>query len=298
MKLAFKTPAKINLGLHILSKRDDGYHEMETLLQMVTLYDHIELETLPNGIELICDKPGIPSDDTNLAVRAARLLKEAFPGKTTGVRIKLDKHIPAGAGLGGGSGNAAGVLMGLNVLWDLKLRREELAPLAAQLGSDIPFFLTSACALGTGRGEILTPVQPSKKFSVLLIFPGFPIATAWVYGSLKLKLTRPENNISILQKFLSQSDIACLGSELYNDLEPVVIQRFPVIQTIKGRLLDQQAKGSLMSGSGSAVFGIFDNFEQAKAAYANIEENDWERALAETVCDLSEFLPEVILNYP
>ncbi len=297
MKLTLKTPAKINLGLHIHRKRRDGYHELETLLQMVSFYDELGLEPLTSGIELECDTPGIPTDDTNLAYRAARLLQETCKAGDRGVRIQLKKNIPSGAGLGGGSGNAAGVLLGLNRLWDLKMSRNHLASLAAELGSDVPFFLTAPCALGTGRGERLEPLTPSSKFQVLLVFPGFPVSTSWAYQNLKLKLTKRENNISILRKFLSQSDIACLGLWLYNDLEPLVIQRFPEIQAIKEQLKAQKAKGVLLSGSGSTVFGIFDDPEQAKTACAELK-GDWDRFFTVTVVSFSEFLPEEILTYP
>ena len=297
MKLKFKTPAKVNLGLHIRRKRRDGFHELETILQMVSLYDELELETLSSGIELKCDTPGIPTDDTNLAFKAALLLQESFQVKDRGVRIRLKKNIPSGAGLGGGSGNAAGVLMGLNRLWNLNLRQETLSVLSSELGSDVPFFLTSPCALGVGRGERLETLKPCSKFHVLLVFPGFPIATSWVYQNLKLKLTKRENNINISRKNLSLSNIASLGSQLHNDLEPTVIQRFPEIQVIKDGLRAQGALGVLLSGSGSTVFGLFDDLEKARVACANLN-GDWERVITETIGSFSEFLPEEILNYP
>ena len=297
MKLKFRTPAKVNLTLNILRKREDGFHELETILQMVSLYDELELESLPLGIELECDTPGIPTDETNLACKAALLLQETCRVEDRGVRIRLKKNIPFGAGLGGGSGNAAGVLMGLNRLWNLNMSREKLAILAAELGSDVPFFVTSPCALGVGRGEQLEVLAPCSKFQVLLVFPGFPIATPWVYQNLKLKLTKRENNISILRKFLSQSDVARLGSRLYNDLEPLVIQRFPEIQVVKDQLKAHKAEGVLLSGSGSTVFGIFDDPEQAKTACAELK-GDWECIVTETVVSFSEFLPEKVLAYP
>jgi len=160
MKIKFKTPAKINLGLHIHGKREDGFHELETIFQMVSLYDDVELELLSSGIKLECDMPGVPTDDTNLVCKAALLLRQSYQVEGKGVSIRLKKKIPFGAGLGGGSGNAAGVLMGLNRLWDLNIEREKLLTLAAELGSDVPFFLTSPCALGMGRGEQLKALKP------------------------------------------------------------------------------------------------------------------------------------------
>jgi 4-diphosphocytidyl-2-C-methyl-D-erythritol kinase len=296
MKIKFKTPAKINLGLHIHGKREDGFHELETIFQMVSLYDDVELELLSSGIKLECDTPGVPTDDTNLVCKAALLLRQSYQVEGKGVSIRLKKNIPFGAGLGGGSGNAAGVLMGLNRLWDLNIEREELLALAAELGSDVPFFLTSPCALGMGRGEQLKVLKPCAKFQVLLVFPGFPVATSWVYQNLKLKLTKRENNISILRKNLSLSDITSLGSRLYNDLEPVVIQRFPEVQVVKDELEAWGALGVLLSGSGSTVFGIFDDPEKARVACAGLN-GTWERVIVETIESLTEFFPEDILNY-
>lgn len=150
-KLQFKTPAKINLGLHIHKKRDDGFHELETLFQMVAWFDELEMEKTSEGVELFCDSPGIPKDEGNLVIKAARLLQNRFPGKCGGVKIKLQKNIPSGAGLGGGSGNAAGALLALNVLWDLKIPKSELIKMASALGSDVPFF--SDVALRNWKGQ-------------------------------------------------------------------------------------------------------------------------------------------------
>ena len=297
MKLKFKTPAKINLGLHIHGKREDGFHELETIFQMVCLYDDVELELLSSGINIECDTLGVPTDHTNLAFKAASLLQKSYCVQGKGVSIRLKKKIPFGAGLGGGSGNAAGVLMGLNRLWGLKIKREKLITLAAELGSDVPFFLKSPCALGKGRGEQLKTLKPCSKFQVLLVFPGFPIATSWVYQNLRLKLTKRPNNISILRKNLSLSDIKSLGLNLYNDLEPVVIQRFPEVQIVKDELWALGALGVLLSGSGSTVFGIFDDPKKARAAYEGLN-GDWERVISETIQSFAEFFPEEILNYP
>ena len=297
MKLKFKTPAKVNLGLHVHGKREDGFHELETIFQMVSLFDDVELELLSSGIKLECDMPGIPTDDTNLVCKAALLLRKSYQVEGKGVSIRLKKKIPFGAGLGGGSSNAAGVLMGLNRLWDLNIEREKLFTLAAELGSDVPFFLTSPCALGKGRGERLKVLEPCSKFQVLLVFPGFPIATSWVYQNLRLKLTKRPNNISILRKNLSLSDITSLGSQLYNDLESVVIQKFPEVKVVKDELWAWGALGVLLSGSGSTVFGIFDDPEKAQVACASLN-GDWERVVTETIESFTEFYPEEILNYP
>ncbi len=294
--ISFKTPAKVNLGLHILGKREDGFHELETLFQMVNWCDEIKLERLSHGLELVCNQPDIPADEGNLAVKAARLLETRCPDRYKGVRIHLKKNIPHGAGLGGGSGNAAGVLLGLNSLWDLKLKRKDLILIASELGSDVPFFLLSPCAIGRGRGEILESVKSSIRFYVLMVYPGFAVSTAMVYGNLKLNLTKRENNINILKNFLLQSEFAQLGAAWSNDLEPIVFQEYPGISGIKKEMLALGAKGALLSGSGSTVFGIFDNPETAKSAYTRLERAEFRLFLAESVVSLSELYPEEMLR--
>ena len=294
-KLQFKTPAKINLGLHIHKKREDGFHELETLFQMVALYDELEVEGTPEKVELFCNSPGIPNDETNLVVKAARLLQKNFSGKYGGVKIKLKKNIPSGAGLGGGSGNAAGILLALNHLWDLNIPRKDLIAMSSELGSDVPFFLMSPCAIGTGKGEILEPIENPIKFYILMVYPNLPLSTRWVYGNLKLKLTKPENNISILANFLIRSEFAQLGTALYNDLAPVVFQRYPEILEIKNELLRSGAGGALLSGSGSTVFGIFDNPDLAKKVLARFAGKKYKVFLAKSITSFSEFFPDEMI---
>ena len=299
MKLVYKTPAKINLGLYVIAKRPDGYHEVETLLQMVSLYDEVELETINANIELDCNHPGVPSDSSNLAAKAAILLKEVFPErKDLGCRIKLKKNIPVGAGLGGGSGNAAGILWGLNVLWDLKMDRQGLMKLAAKLGSDVPFFLCSPLAQATGRGEKVEFLQPAKKMNVMLVFPRISIAASTAYSGNNLKLTSGRNNISMLKKNLSRHGCAGLGKLLHNDLEPVVLKDFPDVRELKEKLESFNPEGVLLSGSGSTVFAIFANADEAKQAQTACKGANWDTFLTETISDFSEFLPEQMLNYP
>ena len=294
--ISFKTPAKVNFGLHILGKREDGFHELETLFQMVNWCDEIKIECLSRGLELVCNQPDIPTDKGNLVIKAAHILQARYPGRCKGARIHLNKNIPHGAGLGGGSGNAAGVLLGLNFLWGLKLKREDLILMASELGSDVPFFLFSPCAIGRGRGEILEPVKNSIRFYVLMVYPGFAVPTASVYGNLKLKLTKRENNISILKNFLLQSEFARLGATWSNDLELFVFKEYPGLSGIKKEMLALGAKGALLSGSGSTVFGIFDNPETANSAHARLDRGKFMLFLAESVVSLSELYPEEILH--
>ncbi len=297
-KLSLKTPSKINLALRVLGKREDGYHEIETLFQMIAVYDWLKFEPVSTGVTLHCNVPKIPVDETNLVLKAAHLLQSAYPKKSrTGVRIDLDKTIPSGAGLGGGSSNAAGTLVALNFFWDLQLRWEDLMPLATEIGSDVPFFLVSPCAFGTGRGEQLTPLEPFKKFHLIVIYPEISIATAWAYRNLNLKLTKKQNNISILQNFSSLSDISRLGSLLENDFEPIVFKSYPEVLKVKNRLRGAGAEGVLMSGSGSAVFGVFLDSKQAVVAFSLLKQEFDCLFLTQTVQSFSEFFPEEVLKY-
>ena len=298
-KFSIKTPAKINLILRVLGKREDGYHNVETILQMIGIYDSMDFEPAPSGIEFHCNEPKIPKDEKNLVLKAARILKRYYPEKTrSGVKIHLKKNIPSGAGLAGGSGNAAGALLALNRFWDLQIKRDKLVSLATHLGSDVPFFLISPCAFGTGRGEKLISLKPFQKFSIVVVYPKISIETARVYGKLNLKLTKKENNISILRNFLSISDASQLGSFLRNDLEPVVFKNYPEVLDVKNRLRGSGAEGVLMTGSGSAVFGIFSDLERAKQVYAILEQELISVFLAQSIQAFSEFMPEDFLHYP
>lgn len=251
--------AKINLCLNILDKRPDGYHEVVTVLQQIDLADRIVFTAREGGeITFSCEQPEVPLGDDNLCVRAARLLQ----GETDtqqGIELRLHKKIPMGAGLGGGSSDAAAVLLGLNKLWNLRLGVAELQRLASRLGSDVPFFIEGGTALGLGRGERLRRLHLSQDFVVLIVFPGLAISTAWAYGQANLSLTMRKKNIK-LQSLIDKKivDLTLLKT-LGNDLEEVVFQRFSILNDIKRRLYESKATYAGMTGTGSALFGIFHN---------------------------------------
>jgi 4-diphosphocytidyl-2-C-methyl-D-erythritol kinase len=260
-------PAKINLALKILRKRADGYHELQTILQKISLNDELELKLSPRqGILVTTDDPAIPGDQSNLAYRAAQALLQRTR-IAAGVAIHIRKRIPAGAGLGGGSSDAAAVLTGLNKLLACKLTTSGLAELGLTLGADVPFFLyPQNTALAEGIGERLSPISLHQSFWALLVYPGFSVATAWAYRNYKI-LTNKINHISMRN---SIRDIYQLLPLLENDLEQVVIKEHPEIQKIKDDLISAGAYGSLMSGSGSSVFGLFTDEEQARKAAATL----------------------------
>ncbi len=256
------SPAKVNLYLKVLSKRADGYHNLVSMVDIISLCDTIRIEDEPKGRITVKDDKGIlPEDEGNTMYRAAALLKETF-GITEGVSIFVEKHIPIGSGLGGPSSNAASVLKALSARWELSLPLARLMELGKGIGADVPLFLHGSPCIMEGIGEIITPVAlPSLCY--VIIYPDVIISTREVYNRLKIALTKGENDIKLRSGFGTAKEIAAL---LENDLEQVGIPMCPKIQTVKDRLIEAGAVGSLMSGSGSSVFGLFGSIEEAEKA--------------------------------
>ena len=242
-------PAKINLSLKILSRREDGFHEIETLIAPVSLHDEIKIDKIDRGkgIEFRCDDPSVPRGEDNLVVRAAKSFFAATK-LTPAVSIGLKKKIPHGAGLGGGSSDAAAILLALNRLFETKLSREELAKLGSEIGSDVPFFIFESAATCRGRGELVTPVQLPEQLSILLLKPDFVVATAWAYS-------RWHDSREIPGVTYAAQEFA--GQTFVNDLERPVFEKFVFLAQLKMWLLKQPEVGAtLMSGSGSTVFAV------------------------------------------
>ncbi|MBI4353283.1 MAG: 4-(cytidine 5'-diphospho)-2-C-methyl-D-erythritol kinase [Candidatus Omnitrophica bacterium] len=262
------SPAKVNLFLKVLRKRRDGYHEIQTLFERIRLFDELEFSPAPSGIRVESDVKSLPEGPKNLAYQAAWLLKEEL-GIQKGIRIRIRKRIPVSAGLGGGSSNAATVLLGLNRLWNLGLSKRRLLFLAARLGSDVPFFvLETPFALGEGRGEILRVLDhPGFAFWHCIVKPRFGLSTKAMYDSLTpSSLTPLKVNVKMLFRSLQEGDSKRLSKFLINSLEGVHHKRVAAISKIKRELLAQGALAGLMSGSGSAVFGLFRSQEAAERA--------------------------------
>ena len=241
-------PAKINLSFEIKGRRADGFHEIETLMTPISVADRLTIDTASDGvIEFSCDDPSLPAGDDNLVVRAVKLFLKATK-ISAGIKIALEKKIPHGAGLGGGSSDAASTLLGLNELFEAGLRNEELLKLAAQLGSDVPFFLARSAAICRGRGEVVAPTSLSRGFSLLLLKPDFGVPTAWAYKKWKESQQLPGVDYSP-QEFG--------GVRFVNDLERPVFEKFVALGHLKTWLRRQPEVGAaLMSGSGSTVFGV------------------------------------------
>jgi len=258
-------PAKINLVLRVLDRRADGYHELETVFQAVDLWDGLAIYPAA-ALGLECDDPGLPVDEGNLVLRAARLLRERHATGSPGGRLVLHKAIPVEAGLGGGSSDAAGALVLCNRHWELRLDRSELTTLAAELGADVPYFLTGGTALGRGRGDRVEPLPFAGEIPVVLGCPPFGISTAEVFGRVGAKLTLPRIGVSVpllsALKFREGNDFRALA----NDLEAVVFEGWRELEGFRDALLEAGAGAALLSGSGSTVFGLFEEPEAAAGA--------------------------------
>jgi len=292
--LRLPSPAKINLGLRIIGKRPDGYHEIETVLQMIGLWDSLTFILQDEGIELICQGRGpLPAGRDNLIYRAAELLRERT-GVGRGVKIVLEKRIPLMAGLGGGSSNAAMTLLALNRLWDLGLKGTDLSELALSLGADVPFFLNGPRAYATGRGEQLQPLPSTHRLHILLVKPPISVSTAWAYRILKLSLTKERHNIKIISDLIEQGRVLEIGDYLYNDLEETIISHYPVIGEIKKDLLRQGALGAQMSGSGPTVFGVFPTRQLATEAAGPYSRRGMDAFVVDTIRDIEEVRPGLV----
>lgn len=254
-----RMPAKINLWLEVVGKRPDGYHELWSLMLPIGVYDDVAVQvTEQPGIRVECDHPDVPLDERNLAWRAAQAFLD-HTGASGGVSIQIGKSIPVGAGLGGGSADAAGVLLAMEACFQTRIRAAAMHDLARRLGADVPFFLYRRPALATGIGDVLDWVDFVPGYSLVCVKPPVMISTAWVYGSLKLTNRRAPTRLDGLRGEPWKMD-----GVLVNDLESVTLEAYPRIKEIKSWLMLQGALGALMSGSGPTVFGVFRETGQAE----------------------------------
>ena len=256
MKVYEKAPAKINLLLDVLRKREDGYHEIEMVMTMVDLADRLEMEELPRDTIVLSSQAGyIPLDEKNLAFQAARLVKDRY-GVKKGVFIHLDKRIPVAAGLAGGSSDAAAALRGLNRLWGLNLPEEELIGLAAELGSDVPYCVQGGTAIARGRGEKLERLPSLPPCWVVLAKPPINVSTADVYGRFRLEKVERHPSLERMVRAIRDGSFRGICAELGNVLETVTLELHPEVRRLKEIMGKLGADGVLMSGSGPTVFGL------------------------------------------
>lgn len=290
-KITLPAFAKINLGLRVLGRRADGYHEIRTVFQTLSLYDTLTFQGAPDGsLELGCSDPEIPADETNLVLRAARALRERH-GVKAGARIYLEKLIPAGGGLGGGSSDAAAALLALATLWGVETDRPELSEIGSRLGADVPFFLTGGTALGTGTGADVRPLADAPKMHLCVVTPGVRVSTAEAYRALRapaLTKADPLVNLSVSRTEADFPDSLC--DVWSNDFEAVVVRLYPEVGRAREALKGAGAGRTLLSGSGSSVFGVFESEGAAGSARERLgAEGGW-RVFACATLSRAEYL--------
>ncbi|MGZ4974422.1 MAG: 4-(cytidine 5'-diphospho)-2-C-methyl-D-erythritol kinase [Limisphaerales bacterium] len=288
MALEKQSPCKVNFLLNLLGKRPDGFHELETLMHPVSVYDRLTFERKGSGIQLTCSDPTLPIDSKNLVYRAADLFLKTV-GIPDGIRIHLDKHVPTAAGLGGGSGDAAVTLLGMNEVFGTALPTDKLVELAASLGSDIPFFLQNRPAIGVGRGEQIKPLDPFSCLrgkSIILVHPGFGISTPWAYQQMS-KFPEAQNGkpgrAEKLALLLANGDLGGATKEFYNSLEAPALKKYPLLVLFQDFFREHGALATLMSGSGSATFAIVDSQSVAEQTLEKFKSHFGEKMLLTAV---------------
>ena len=267
-KIQLKALAKINLGLDVLRRREDGYHEVKMIMQTIGLHDDLEIrKTKTSGIQVKTNLYYLPTNENNLVYKAAKLLMDEFQIQD-GVSIQLKKRIPVAAGMAGGSSDGAAVLWGINQMYGLGLSMQALMERGVRLGADVPYCIQRGTALAEGIGEKLSVLPPMPKCTILIAKPGISVSTKFVYENLHANDLKPEQHpdVDSMIEAMRQKDLGLLCSRMGNVLETVTIPAYPVINEIKRTVMDNGAIGSMMSGSGPTVFGIFDSPVAAKQA--------------------------------
>lgn len=272
-EISLKALAKINLGLDVLGKREDGYHEVRMVMQTIHLYDRVEIKkTRSPHIHVETNLYYLPVNEDNLVYRAAKLMKDEFQIKE-GVRIVLQKFIPVAAGLAGGSSDAAAVLVGMNRIFNLGLKQNKLMELGLKIGADVPFCIMRGTALAEGIGEKLTALPPMPKCPVLIAKPAISVSTKAVYEGLKLYDGMEHPDIDGVIEGIQQKDLKGVASHMGNILETVTIPMYPVIEDIKKLMLENGALNAMMSGSGPTVFGLFPNEKEIRRSYEALKQS-------------------------
>lgn len=265
--ISLKALAKINLGLDVVRRREDGYHEVRMIMQTIHLYDRLDIKrTKESGIQIQTNLSFLPVNENNLIYKAAKLLMDEF-SITDGVSVKLDKRIPVAAGMAGGSTDAAAMLFGMNRLFSLGLTKRQLMERGVQIGADVPYCIMRGTALAEGIGEELSQLPPMVKCPVLIAKPSISVSTKFVYQNLKLDDTTVHPDIDLLIEDIKAKNLHDIAAHMGNVLETVTIPNYPVIDEIKKHMLSHGAVGAMMSGSGPTVFGLFDDEATAKKAY-------------------------------
>jgi len=273
--IKLKAKAKVNFSLDVIRKRSDGYHEVRMIMQTIELHDTVFIEAVKEGIEVVCSSRFIPSGGENIAYKAAGLLVSEY-GIKSGVSIRIDKRIPVAAGLAGGSADAAAVFLGMNRLFSLGLSEDRLMALGKRIGADVPFCIKGGTMLAEGIGEVLTELAPIPQLNIVLIKPAIGVSTAWAYRKFDMEMVSEHPDTEGLLKAVCAGNVDFLANNMRNVLETVTLREYPIVKEAKDRLMMLGAVGSMMSGSGPTVFGIFKDKQAAECALKGAYDKRWE----------------------
>ncbi|MEE1029098.1 MAG: 4-(cytidine 5'-diphospho)-2-C-methyl-D-erythritol kinase [Agathobacter sp.] len=274
-EITLKALAKINLGLDVVRRREDGYHEVRMIMQTIHLYDRLNIRKIEgNDIKIKTNLAFLPVNENNLVYKAGKLLMDEF-NITQGVEVDLNKVIPVAAGMAGGSTDAAAMLYGINEMFELGLSRKDLMERGVKIGADVPYCIMRGTALAEGIGEELSSLPPMVKCPVLIAKPQISVSTKFVYENLKLDVNTPHPDIDKLISNIKKNDLKAIADSMGNVLETVTIPNYPIIADIKAHMMEHGAVGSMMSGSGPTVFGLFDDEETAQNAYEAMKESGY-----------------------
>lgn len=273
MIMLLKSHAKINLYLKIGKKLKNNYHNLKSVMQLIQLHDNISFEKLDEDDIIVESNNKDLENKNNLAYKAALLLKSKY-GIKKGIKITIEKNIPLAAGLGGGSSNAANTLVALNKLWKLNLNQKKMINLASEIGSDVPFFILGKSALVEGFGNKIKPLRKSLSANIVLVNPGIKVSTAWAYKEFDKNKSKKKvkENVKELIKAINKKDVKKISENLYNDFDPIVEKKFKTVREIKNLFKKLDALNSMVSGSGSTVFGLFDSIYTAREAYFKLKD--------------------------
>ena len=277
MKKEYKAYAKVNIGLDVLRRREDGYHEVKMIMQTVNLFDNLSIEDFDdaNGtIVISANQDTIPVNEDNLIYKAAKLLMDEF-SISKGVKIHLEKNIPVAAGMAGGSTDAAATLVGINEVFSLGLSIDELMKRGVKIGADVPYCIMGGTALSEGIGEVLSEIKGFPQCHVLIAKPPINVSTKYVYENLHANELKYHPDIDGLIEFIKKGDLYGIASKMENVLETVTVKEYPIIEEIKTFMKENGAINSIMSGSGPTVFGLFDDIEKAEEAFLKIKEKNY-----------------------
>ena len=277
-----KAYAKINLSLDVVGKREDGYHLLKMIMQNIELYDLLNIKKTATGINIFCNKPFVPTDERNIAHKAAKLFKENY-NVSGGVSIEIRKNIPVAAGLAGGSTDAAAVLRAMRDLYRHDVNNNELMELALKLGADVPYCIHGGTAICEGIGEIITPIKSFKQHIIVLVKPSFGVSTKDVYSNLDISKIKKHPNTRLLVEAIEKENLELLSGNMKNVLENVTLRRHKVIIQLKDIMIHHGGLGSLMSGSGPSVFGIFDDMLKAQRCFEDLKKSYEEVFITRTI---------------